>query len=87
MPKGTKPSLLMEERYNRLDAALDKAPKDKNKFEKLKRKVKEFVRGAPSDSDKTHPKYRSLLKKLTKIEANMSTKDKMAERVYEDQTP
>lgn len=89
MPKGQSPASLMKARYEMLDAQLDRTPKDYSTFSKLRRQVKEFVRGGSTD-DKQHamnPKYRTLLKKVEKIEANMRRQGTMADKVKEAQTP
>jgi len=89
MPKGQSPASLMKARYEMLNKQLDNTPKDFSAFSKLRRQVKEFVRKGVTD-DKQHavnPKYRSLLKKVEKIEANMMRQDRMKDKVQEAQTP
>jgi len=89
MPKGQSPASLMKARYEMLSKQLENTPKDYSAFSKIRRMVKQFVRKGATD-DKQHavnPKYRSLLKKVEKIEANMRRQGAMADKVKKAQTP
>lgn len=89
MPKGQSPASLMKARYEMLSKKLENTPKDYSAFSKLRRQVKQFVRKGATDDGQyaVNPKYRSLLKKVEKIEANMRRQGTMADKVKEAQTP
>ena len=89
MPKGQSPASLMKARYKALSKQLDKTPKDFSTFSKIRRNVKEFIRKGSTDDGQhaMNPEYRSLLKKVKKIEDNMRRQGTMADKVKEAQTP
>ena len=87
MPKGQSPSSKMEARYDSLNAQVERAKYDEGLLRRLRRKLKELGGKKSPNGSITTVQQRSLLKKLDKIESNMLIKDRMAERVYEDQTP
>lgn len=99
MPKGSGPAKNMEARYSLLSKELDKAEKSRSNslFARVRGKIERMVYGEEGAADMAEErkldqralsaKHYSLLKRVRKIEKNMLTQGKMAERVEKDLEP
>lgn len=86
MPKGQSPSSLLQARFDKLDAQLDRMSKDYSFFTKVRRKVKEFL-GTDSGQLVTSEARTLIKRKLEKIEANWIRQGKMKDKVEEATKP